>query len=66
MDILAMLDEDDEYLFSELKENEKGKARSVFIVKMSVIHDAWRMKKSKALAQAALAKETDTNKAQKP
>lgn len=50
MDILAMLEEDDEYLFSDLKENEKGKARSVFIVKMCTVHDAWRMKKSKALA----------------
>jgi hypothetical protein len=47
MDILAMLEEDDEYLFSGLKENEKGKARSVFIVKMSTVHDGWRMKKSK-------------------
>jgi hypothetical protein len=47
MDILTMLEEDDEYLFSDLKENEKAKARSVFIVKMSTVHDWWRMKKSK-------------------
>ena len=45
-----MLENDEIELFGHLSENEKQKAKQMFIVKMVTIHDTWRLKKSRALA----------------
>jgi len=44
------IEEDDEILFGHLRDNEKSKARQVFTVKWTSIHDAWKLDKSKSLA----------------
>jgi hypothetical protein len=44
------IEEDDEELFGHLRDNEKLKARKVFIVKLTAIHDAWRLKRAKGKA----------------
>ena len=46
LDIIQMLEDDEELLFSDGKE----KDRAQFIVKLNTIHDEWRKKKSRVLA----------------
>lgn len=53
------IEKDDEELFGHLRDNEKPKARKVFIVKLTAIHDYWRLKKAKSRALTLAKKNVD-------
>ena len=61
LDVLQMIQEDDDQMFGDLDENEKDRARQIFVIKMTTIHDEWRKKMTKRIPVADSAKKEDKN-----
>lgn len=53
-------------MFGDLDENEKDRARQIFVIKMTTIHDEWRKKMTKRIPVGEGAKKdnTETNQLQ--
>ena len=45
---MELIEQDEEQLFSELKETDVAKARSDYVKKITMIVDTWKQKKLKA------------------
>jgi len=54
-----MLQEDDEKMFGDLDDNERDRARQIFVIKMTTIHDEWRKSMTKRIPIAESAKKED-------
>jgi len=55
-----MLQDDEEKMFGDLDENEKDRARQIFVIKMTTIHDEWRKKMTKRIPVGESAKKDKT------
>lgn len=60
LDVLQMLQDDEEKMFGGLDENEKDRARQIFVIKMTSIHDEWRKKMTKRIPVGESAKKDTT------
>lgn len=47
-------------MFGDLDENEKDRARQIFVIKMTTIHDEWRKKMTKRIPVGEGAKKDTT------